>query len=48
MSGPGAPAFKTGPDALWTELPEYYSMTGISGYRQKIYGYIYMRYLDVP
>ena len=34
-------------DTLWAELPECYDEISISGYRQKIYEYIYMRYKDV-
>ena len=33
-------------DTLWAELPECYDEISISGYRQKIYEYIYMRYKD--
>ena len=31
-------------DTLWAELPESYDEISISGYRQKIYEYVYMRY----
>lgn len=34
-------------DTLWAELPECYDEISISGYRQKIYEYVYMRYRDV-
>ena len=31
-------------DTLWAELPESYDEVSISGYRQKIYEYVYTRY----
>ena len=31
-------------DTLWAELPESYDEISISGYRQKIYEYVYTRY----
>lgn len=34
-------------DMLWAELPESYDEISISGYRQKIYEYVYTRYPDV-
>ena len=34
-------------DTLWTGLPECYDELSISGYRQKIYEYVYTRYKDV-
>lgn len=34
-------------DTLWAELPECYDELSISGYRQKIYEYVYIRYPDV-
>ena len=34
-------------DTLWAELPECYDEISISGYRQKIYEYVYTRYRDV-
>ena len=34
-------------DTLWAELPECYDEVSISGYRQKIYEYVYTRYPDV-
>lgn len=34
-------------DTLWAELPECYDDVSISGYRQKIYEYVYTRYPDV-
>ena len=34
-------------DTLWAELPECYDEVSISGYRQKIYEYVYTRYSDV-
>jgi type I restriction enzyme R subunit len=34
-------------DTLWAELPECYDEVSISGYRQKIYEYVYIRYKDV-
>lgn len=34
-------------DTLWSELPESYDEISISGYRQKIYEYVYTRYPDV-
>ena len=34
-------------DTLWAELPECYDELSISGYRQKIYEYIYTRYKEV-
>ena len=34
-------------DTLWSELPECYDELSISGYRQKIYEYVYTRYKDV-
>ena len=34
-------------DTLWSELPECYDEISISGYRQKIYEYVYTRYPDV-
>jgi type I restriction enzyme R subunit len=34
-------------DTLWSELPEYYDELSISGYRQKIYEYVYTRYPHV-
>lgn len=34
-------------DTLWAELPESYDEISISGYRQKIYEYVYTRYPDV-
>ena len=34
-------------DTLWAELPECYDEISISGYRQKIYEYVYTRYPDV-
>lgn len=34
-------------DTLWAELPECYDELSISGYRQKIYEYVYTRYKDV-
>lgn len=33
-------------DTLWAELPECYDEISISGYRQKIYEYVYTRYRD--
>lgn len=34
-------------DTLWSGLPEYYNDRSISGYRQRIYEYVYTRYKDV-
>ena len=34
-------------DTLWAELPECYDEISISGYRQRIYEYVYTRYPDV-
>lgn len=34
-------------DTLWAELPECYDEVSISGYRQKIYEYVYTCYPDV-
>lgn len=34
-------------DTLWVELPECYDEITISGYRQKIYEYVYTRYPEV-
>ena len=34
-------------DTLWAELPECYDELSISGYRQRIYEYMYTRYKDV-
>lgn len=34
-------------DTLWAELPECYDEITISGYRQKIYEYVYTRYPEV-
>ena len=34
-------------DTLWAELPECYDEVSISGYRQKIYEYVYVGYLEV-
>lgn len=34
-------------DTLWSELPECYDEMSISGYRQKIYEYVYTRYKEV-
>ena len=34
-------------DTLWAELPECYDELSISGYRQRIYEYVYTRYKDV-
>ena len=34
-------------DTLWAELPECYDEVSISGYRQKIYEYVYTRYKEV-
>ena len=34
-------------DTLWSELPECYDEISISGYRQRIYEYVYTRYKDV-
>ena len=34
-------------DTLWAELPACYDEVSISGYRQKIYEYVYTRYPDV-
>ena len=34
-------------DTLWNELPECYDEVSISGYRQKIYEYVYTRYPKV-
>lgn len=34
-------------DTLWAELPESYDEISISGYRQRIYEYVYTRYPDV-
>ena len=34
-------------DTLWNELPECYDELSISGYRQRIYEYVYTRYKDV-
>jgi type I restriction enzyme R subunit len=34
-------------DTLWAELPECYDEVSISGYRQKIYEYVYIRYKEV-
>lgn len=34
-------------DTLWAELPECYDEVSISGYRQKIYEYVYTRYPEV-
>ena len=34
-------------DTLWSELPECYDELSISGYRQRIYEYVYSRYKDV-
>ena len=34
-------------DTLWAELPECYDEISISGYRQKIYEYVYTRYPEV-
>ena len=34
-------------DTLWSELPECYDELSISGYRQKIYEYVYTRYKEV-
>lgn len=34
-------------DTLWSELPECYDELSISGYRQRIYEYVYTRYKDV-
>ena len=31
-------------DTLWAELSECYDEMAISGYRQKIYEYVYTRY----
>ena len=31
-------------DTLWAELPESYDEISISGYRQRIYEYVYTRY----
>jgi type I restriction enzyme R subunit len=33
-------------DTLWNDLPECYDEVSISGYRQKIYEYVYTRYKD--
>ena len=33
-------------DTLWSELPECYDELSISGYRQRIYEYVYTRYKD--
>lgn len=33
-------------DTLWEELPECYDELSISGYRQKIYEYVYTRYKE--
>ena len=34
-------------DTLWAELPECYDELSISGYRQKIYEYVFTRYREV-
>ena len=34
-------------DTLWNELPECYNELSISGYRQKTYKYIYIRYSKI-
>ena len=34
-------------DTLWSELPACYDELSISGYRQRIYEYVYTRYKDV-
>lgn len=34
-------------DTLWAELPECYDEVSISGYRQRVYEYVYTRYPDV-
>ncbi|MBR4035693.1 MAG: type I restriction endonuclease subunit R, partial [Oscillospiraceae bacterium] len=34
-------------DTLWAELPECYDELSISGYRQRIYEYVYTRYKEV-
>ena len=34
-------------DTLWAELPGCYDEVRISGYRQKIYEYVYTRYKEV-
>ena len=34
-------------DTLWAELPESYDEISISGYRQRIYEYVYTRYPEV-
>ena len=34
-------------DTLWNGLPECYDELSISGYRQRIYEYVYTRYKDV-
>lgn len=34
-------------DTLWAELPESYDEIRISGYRQRIYEYVYTRYPEV-
>ena len=34
-------------DTLWSELPECYDELSISGYRQKIYEYVYTQYKEV-
>ena len=34
-------------DTLWSELPECYDELSISGYRQRIYEYVYTRYQTV-
>ena len=34
-------------DTLWSELPECYDEISISGYRQRIYEYVYTRYKEV-
>ena len=33
-------------DTLWEELPESYDEISISGYRQRIYEYVYTRYKE--
>ena len=34
-------------DTLWSELPACHDELSISGYRQRIYEYVYTRYKDV-
>lgn len=34
-------------DTPWNGLPECYDELSISGYRQRIYEYVYTRYLDI-